>query len=167
MLAAFALAGIGGQLIAFQVARHAKANQIGTVQRAFAADAIHVIWHDIRTITKALIGAQRITAVERATATHGITQTIGESPHAGSCHIALNGLLKTGVVGHFTEVPAFTVEVGIRVDLTHRFTRFQDLRFRVVTHQVETERIHFVVFRPHHQRVTDQASHHGVFRCGV
>ena len=164
------LAAVVNQTEVAQVAGQPQLDQVTGVEQGltFAVTAaVTAVGDGVEAADKALVFDQCFAAVTATTATGGITQAIGEGADTGTGHIELVGLLETGVVGHFTEVPAFTIEVGVRVDRLHGGQRLQHHRLGLVSHQVKAETVDGVMLGPHHQGVDHQLGHHAVFGGGV
>ena len=107
-----------------------------------------LIRQDAGPAAHALVLAQCITGVERPAAAHGVAQTIGERADPGAFEIDLRGNFKAiALVG----IPAFAKEVDIRVQRFNAFPGREDLRFRVVAHQVEAEAIDLIIGGPYRQ----------------
>ena len=102
--------------------------------------------------------------VERSSATHGVTQAVGERRDARSGEVALPCLLEQRVVGDLAEVPALAVQEDARAvdavllerQLVERVAHGLHVRHRVVPHEVEPEAVDLVLPGPQDHRVDHQ-----------
>ena len=147
-----------------EVTGHPQTGQIGQMADLVIAQAGEFVWQHARAAADALVLTQRIAGIERAAAAHGIAQAIGERADTGTFQVDLRGDFKTIAL---VRVPAFAEEVDIRVQGLNALPRRQNLRFRVIAHQVEAETIDFIIGGPYRQRVGDQLGEHPMLRRGV
>lgn len=115
------------------------------------AASVAVVWKSEEAVAEALVSADGIAAVKRATTTDGIPKPVVERPDAGACHIRLDGILPPGIVGHFAEVPGLSVKESVRIDRLYRCEGFFHITEHMVAHEVEAETGDLVMVGPGYQ----------------
>ena len=116
--------------------------------RLIVGHAGQLIWLNAGAAAHPLILAQCIAGIERPATAHGVAQTIGERADPGAFQIDLRGNFKAiALVG----IPAFTKEINVRVQRFNALPGREDLRFRMIAHQVEAEAIDLIIGGPYRQ----------------
>ena len=159
------------ELVVGQVAGQAHADLIGgehqLVEGGHRCRGIQLVGVVPEAADEALVLDQIVAAVEGAAATHGVAQAVAEGADAGARHVELGGVDAPGVVGHFAEVPALTVEVDAGVDGIDGLLHLEHVGLHVVAHEVEAEAVDAVLGGPERHRVDHELLHHGVLGGGV
>ena len=159
------------QRVVLQVAGEAHHDEVPEVEqpvllprRLQARDVIVVV---PEAVNEALVAHEVLAPVERATSPHGVAQAIAEGTDPGAREVELRGLDEPRIVAHGAEVPAFAVDVDLRVEALQVGAKFQHRRPGVEAHQVEAIAVHLVFTRPGLRRVDHQLLEHGMFGRGV
>ena len=160
----------GFKAIPLQAAGNAHTNPVCGFQQAVllcGRAGVHVVGVSEQTVAKTLVGADGLFAVERAAAAHSIPEAVVEGADASAGHIGLNRVDTPGIVGDFSEIPGFTVEVGVRINRPDSLQRLLHVAQHMVPHQIEPEAGDLVMLSPGNQRVDHQLFHHPVLGCRV
>ena len=152
-----------------QGAGKASAGQVGGMQQVTTRRlATSARVRRMRKTVEQSLREQGIATVAAAATAQRITGAIAERGDAAAVQHALRGLREAHAIGDFAEIPALAdhrdvaTRSGIRGAL-----HLDHLRARLVTHQVEAERVDAIVPRPHRNRIAHQPRHHPVLGRGV